>query len=155
MTNRIWTVIGAVVVFFVGFLVASVYQSARLPEEKFGRAYEVSEIVGMQVKSPEGEEWAKINDVVVDTSGHVAFTLLSYGDKLVAVPFGTLSYNREGKHLVLNTTRDRLESAPAYEKGVMADRKKAEGIYRHFGQQPYWYEEGMAVQEEGGYSPTE
>jgi hypothetical protein len=114
----------------------------------------VSEIVGMQVKSPDGEEWAKVSDFVVDTSGHVAFTLLSYGEKLVAVPFGTLSYDKEGKYLVLNTTRDRLESAPAYEKGVVADHKKAEDIYRHFGHQPYWYEEREAVQEEGGY-PSE
>jgi len=148
MANRIWTVIGAVVVFCVGFIVASIYQSARPPEDKFGRTYEVSEIVGMQVRSPEGEEWAKISDFVIDTNGHVAFTLLSYGEKVVAVPFGTLSYNSEGKHLVLNTTRDRLESTPAFTKGARSDWKGAEDIYRHFGQQPYWSEDGMIEREE-------
>jgi hypothetical protein len=34
-----------------------------------------------------------------------------------------------------------LESAPAYRPGDLSDTKRAENLFRFFGQQPYWSEE--------------
>jgi hypothetical protein len=130
-------IIGLIVCFGLGFLAASIYYSGK-GETSWGRSYAVSEMVGTGVTNPQGEEFAKVNDFVIDTNGRVPFTVLSYGEKLVAIPFETLTYSTEGKYLVLDFSREKLDSAPAFDKSVLADRKWVEDTYRHFGQAPYW-----------------
>jgi hypothetical protein len=98
---------------------------------------------------------------VVDTNGHVPFAILAYGEKSVAIPFGSLKYNQEGKYLVLNFDKEKLDSAPAFDKNQLADRKWVEDNYKHFGQAPYWTEgehmkespEGMQDFPSGALSP--
>jgi hypothetical protein len=49
-----------------------------------------------------------------------------------------------GHAFVLNTTQEQLATAPSFNK--LADMKNlryAEDVYKHFGQQPYWTEEGI------------
>jgi hypothetical protein len=134
-------IIGLVVCFGLGFLVASIYYSGK-GETNWERAYTVSEMIGMGVMNPQGEEFGRVNDFVIDTNGRVPFTVLSYGEKLVAIPFETLTYSTEGKQLVLDLAREKLDSAPAFDKSVLADRKWAEDTYKRFGQAPYWNEAG-------------
>jgi hypothetical protein len=130
-------IIGLFVCFGLGFLVAGIYYPGE-GERSWARAYTVSETIGTGVMNPQGEEFGKVNDFVIDTNGRVPFAVLSYGEKLVAIPFETLTYSTEGKHLVLDLSRERLDSAPAFDKSVLADRKWVEDAYRHFGQIPYW-----------------
>ncbi|MFB3885167.1 MAG: PRC-barrel domain-containing protein [Thermodesulfobacteriota bacterium] len=130
-------IIGLIVCFGLGFLVAGIYYSGK-GEASWGRAYTVSEIIGTDVMNHQGEAFGKVNDFVIDTNGKVPFAVLSYGEKLVAIPFGTLTYSTEGKHLVLDLSREKLDSAPTFDKSVLADRKWIEDAYRYFGQTPYW-----------------
>lgn len=137
--NKGWTMIGLIVCFGLGFLAGSLYIEKPGPVN-WGRAYEVSEIVGTYVKNMQGEEYGKIRDIVVDTNGRVPLAVLSYGEKSVAIPFGALTYNREGNYLVLDLTRRILDSAPAFDKSQLANRTWVEDNYRRFGQVPYWTE---------------
>jgi sporulation protein YlmC with PRC-barrel domain len=134
-------IIGLMVCFGFGFLVASIYYLEK-GETSWGRAYTVSEMIGTGIMNPQGEEFGRVNDFVIDTNGRVRFTVLSYGEKLVVIPFETLTYSIEGKHLVLDLAREKLDSAPAFDQSVLADRKWAEDTYKRFGQAPYWTEAG-------------
>jgi sporulation protein YlmC with PRC-barrel domain len=136
-TNKIAVVIGLIICFGLGFLASSVYYSKKF-ERSFGREYVMSEVIGTEVKNPQGEDYGKISDLVVDTNGRVPFAILVYGEKSVAIPFGLLKYNREGKHLVLNFEREKLDSAPSFDKNQLANRTWVEDNYKHFGQAPYW-----------------
>jgi hypothetical protein len=145
--NKTWMIIGLIVCFGLGFLAASFYYSGKSEPVTWGRAYLGSEIVGTHVKNTQGDEYGRISDFVIDTNGRVPFAVLSYGEMSVAIPFGALTYSRKGKYLVLDLTRERLDSAPAFDKSQLANRTWVEDNYKHFGQVPYWTE--AALIEEG------
>ena len=128
----------ALAVFVVGFLVSAIYFSEKTPANGWDRSYVMSELVGSQIKDRQGEDIGSINDFVFDTHGKLAFAILSHENKLVAVPFETLTYDRTAGHLVLNTPKEKVDSAPNFDKGSVSDRKWAEEVYRHFGQRPSW-----------------
>jgi sporulation protein YlmC with PRC-barrel domain len=107
--------------------------------------FESTELMGARVQTSQGEEVARVNDLVIDSSGgHITFAVLSdvagRGDYLVAVPYGALS--RCGEHVLnLNATRDQLTSAPSFDEHAdMSNLAYAADVYRYFGQQPYWTE---------------
>ena len=110
----------------------------------WNRPYDATEIIGTQVKDSQGEEVGKIDDLVFDEEGRISFVLLGYGgflgigQKLVAVPITSLSYDEEPRHFVLNTTKDNIESAPLFSKKTLDDSSWANESYQYFGQQPYW-----------------
>ena len=61
--------------------------------------------------------------------------------KRVAVPFGVLSCKE--RNCVLNVSKDTLEAAPVFvSEDYLSEPRLAEEIYRYFGLQPYWTEEG-------------
>jgi hypothetical protein len=132
-------VIGMIICFGLGLLVASLFYSGKAGTT-WGRAYAVSDIMGSPAKNPHGEDFGWIDDFVIDTNGRVAFAIISYGDKEIAVPFSGLDYDREMGSLVLDTTKERLDSAQAFDKSMLENRESAEEIYRHFGVSPYWTE---------------
>ncbi len=138
--NKILIVVCFIVVFAIGFISANIYDSypGRGGTLGWGRAHEVTDMIGTQVKNPIGDELGKISDFLIDTSGQVTFAILSYADKSVAVPFWILSYDREGKRLILDTTKEKLAAAPAFAKDSLSNQKWAVETYKHFGHQPYW-----------------
>jgi hypothetical protein len=136
MDAKVPVIIGLVVAFGIGILVGGFYQSGKAPE--WGRAYTVSEAVGIEVRSPQGEDFGKITDYVIDTNGRIPFAVLMHGEKPIAVPFGALTYNTEGKDLVLNLSKEKLDSAPVFDKSALANRTWVEETYHYFGQAPYW-----------------
>ena len=107
--------------------------------------YESRRLMGAAVQLPDGSAAGRINDFVIDSSdGHIAFLVLSdvsgRSTSLVAVPFGILSV-RGGDVFVLDTTRDQLEFARDFdESNDLNNTRWAGGVYRYFGQQPYWTE---------------
>jgi hypothetical protein len=84
---------------------------------------------------------------VAGPEGHIAFAVVSYWVSVdtqmrVAVPFDALSC--EGEKCILNASRETFDSAPTFVlDGDLAEQKLAEDIYRYFGLQPYWTEEGI------------
>jgi sporulation protein YlmC with PRC-barrel domain len=103
-------------------------------------------VMGATVQSKDGKAAARIDDLVIDSKdGRVAFLVLDRitgrGDMQVAVPFGELSMS--GNVFVLNTTGNRLASAPRFNAYAdMNNLKWARSDYRYFGQRPYWTEGG-------------
>ncbi len=113
----------------------------------WNRPYGASEIVGTQVKNPQGEVVGKIADLVLDDEGRISFAILGYGgflgigQNLVAVPITSLSYVEEPRYFAINTTKENIQSAPLFSKKALDDPGWANGVYRYFGQQPYWTKE--------------
>lgn len=105
---------------------------------------EVSKLIGTTVKDSRGEDLGIISDIVTGPGGRMAFALLNYWvfddtQERVAVPLGALSC--EEQSCVLNTSRDRLDSAPTFSEDDLTDPKMAGDIYRYFGISPYWTED--------------
>lgn len=82
-----------------------------------------SSIMGDSVTSVSGEDLGKIEDLMVDVSnGTVKYAVLSFGgflgmgEKLFAAPLETLELNAAEKSFILKTSKERLESAPGFDK---------------------------------------
>lgn len=111
-----------------------------------GRPAALSGLVGTYVTTPQGEHLGRITDFVIDSQGHAAFIILAHGgflrigEREVAIPFHSFAYDRTAEHFVLDSTRDKLASAPLFTMRDLYNEKWAEEVYRHFGQAPYWTE---------------
>jgi sporulation protein YlmC with PRC-barrel domain len=106
----------------------------------WGKADRYDQIVGTSVKNQQGEELGKIRDLVIDSQGHVPLAILTHGGfvgmggKLVAVPFSALDFDQKGKDFVLNSTQEKLDSAPVFKMSDLSHEKWPEEAYRFFGQ---------------------
>jgi hypothetical protein len=143
--RRIMPAVVLIIALIFGYSVPNAM--AREMIEKSGETSEASALLGKGVKNPKGEDLGTIIDVVTGPEGHIAFAVLSYWisadtQMRVAVPVGALSC--EGKNCILNASRETFDSAPTFVlEGELAEQKLAEDIYRYFGMQPYWTEEGI------------
>lgn len=81
-----------------------------------------SNLAGTMVKKPESDDIGEIEDVVIELEdGDVAYAVLRFHDwfqnKLFAVPWAelTVAHDEGGRrYLILDTTRERLKSAPGF-----------------------------------------
>jgi hypothetical protein len=114
---------------------------------------ETIDLLGTPVRNPGGEMLGTINAFVIDSQGNIALAILWEGvteninaGRYVAVPLTALSISeRELAEItvVLNMDRKTLDSAPGFDEAKDLNTTQwATGIYRHFGQMPYWTEEG-------------
>jgi sporulation protein YlmC with PRC-barrel domain len=109
-----------------------------------GANHRYDKIVGTSVKNQQREELGKISDLVIDSQGHVPLAILTrggfwgMGGKLVAVPFSALNLGPRRKDYVLDTTQEKLDSAPAFKISNLSDKEWPSDVYRFFGQRPYW-----------------
>jgi hypothetical protein len=140
-----WPVIlGLIFVFILGIGVGTVYFGGGPMTSNWDRAFALSDIKGSNVKNMQGEELGTLDDFVIDTDGRVGFAILSYGDKLVAVPFDAITYDQSEKQLFVNMSKERIESAPEFDKKTDLSRSTwSDDIYRYYGVQPYWGEERL------------
>ena len=98
------------------------------------------------VMNLQGEHLGTIKDVVAGPEGRTVFAILSYEvsddtRKEIAVPFAALSCTEQS--CILNASREELDSAPIFvSEDNLAEPETAEDIYRYFGLQPYWTEDG-------------
>ena len=83
-----------------------------------GNDLRASELIGAQVRNPEGENLGEIKELVM-ASGKDAVVIsvggvLNVGDKLVAVPYEELRVSPDGDAFYVNRTKEQLEAAPAH-----------------------------------------
>ena len=107
-----------------------------------------SSMAGNVVRNLEGDVLGKIEELMVDLDdGRITYAVLSFGgflglhDKLVAIPWDALTVDLEAHEFILNINKERLESAPGFDKEnwpQMADREWAQNIYEYYGHRPYW-----------------
>lgn len=107
-----------------------------------------STLMGDKVVNPQGEHLGEIKELMIDPqTGHVGYAVLSFGgflgmgDKLFAVPFRALELKSERKEFVLNVPKDKLKTAPGFNKNEWpksADRQWGTEIHTFYGLTPYW-----------------
>ena len=144
--NSVKTLMAVISALTFGFVFANVCSAGPM-SIGFDKPYEVSTLVGTHVKNHQDEYLGRINDFVIDKD-RIAFAILAHGgflrmgEKLVVVPFSALSFDHTGGYFKLDTSNERLESAPVFKSTELASGKWAEDVFKYFGQQPYWTEWG-------------
>jgi hypothetical protein len=130
--------------FLLGYAVVNIPAEERATNN--GGMSDAGQLIGMEVKNPQGEALGIIADVIEGPQERLSFAVLNYAvsddtQMRIAVPFAALSCGEQ--NCILNVSRETLNSAPVFAwDDNLTSPKQAEGIYRYFGVQPYWTEKG-------------
>ncbi len=103
-----------------------------------------TEIKGSRVVNVKEENLGKIEEVMIDSEqGRIAYVVLSFGgllgmgNKLFAIPWESLEYNR-GDY-ILRLDKSILEKAEGFdEEAWNLTRDELVSVYKRCGIQPYW-----------------
>ena len=95
------------------------------------------------VVNRQDENLGSIEDLMIDPqNGRIQYAVLDFGgflgigDKLFAVPLEAFDIARSNEQFVLDVTKDRLESAPGFDKSnwpTTADPTFVENMYDYYG----------------------
>lgn len=121
------------------------------PDVRHGPGPEVmsaGSLAGDSVCNAEGENLGTIKDIMIDMrNGKVGYAVLSFGaflgigEKLFAVPWNALSLDAENKRFVLDVDKDRLKSAPGFDKDKWPDMSGqvwAKDLHTYYGSTLYF-----------------
>jgi sporulation protein YlmC with PRC-barrel domain len=96
--------------------------------EQLSRDYRASEMIGRDVRNPEGKDLGKIEDVIVNLKeGEIEYAVLSFGgflgfgDKLFAFPTDTFTSTATSDELVLNIDEKQLSETPGFDNDEWPD----------------------------------
>lgn len=99
-------------------------------------------IIDVEVKNTAKEDLGKIEEIVIDKrSGNVCYLVLSFGgilgmgDKLFAIPWNAINYDKKEECFILNADKERLKNAPGFDKNNwpnMADEQWAQSIRNYY-----------------------
>ena len=112
------------------------------------RLMTASTLEGDRVVNRQGEDLGEIDEIMLDVPrGRVAYAVMSsggflgMGDKLFAIPWSALTLDTDNKCFVLDVDKQRLESAPGFDKDNWPDTADAEfdaRLHSYYGARPYW-----------------
>jgi sporulation protein YlmC with PRC-barrel domain len=112
------------------------------------RVVAAGKLAGDRVRSAAGADLGSIEEIMLDIeTGRIAYAVLSFGgflgigDKLFAVPWSALRFDRGEHEFILDMNRQTLENAPGFDKNHwpdMADPVFGREVYKHYGITPYW-----------------
>ncbi|HSX85420.1 MAG TPA: PRC-barrel domain-containing protein [Cellvibrio sp.] len=104
-------------------------------------------LIGNDVYNHKDEDLGDIKEIMLDmSSGQVAYAVLSFGsflgmgEKLFAVPWSALTLDTINKRFILNVEKDRLKSAPGFDKDDwpdMADSSWTQDVHAYYGTRPH------------------
>jgi sporulation protein YlmC with PRC-barrel domain len=104
-------------------------------------------LIGNDVYNHKDEDLGDIKEIMLDVnSGRIAYAVLSFGGfigiagKLFAVPWSALELDTVNKRFLLNVEKERLETAPGFNKDDwpdMADPTWQNTITSYYGTKPY------------------
>ena len=107
-----------------------------------------STLKGNVVKNLAGERLGTIEEFMIDLeNGRIGYCVLSFGgvlgigDKLFAIPYKAMTLDTQDHTFTLDIAKERLESAPGFDKNAwpdMTDRAWGERVYGFYDVQPYW-----------------
>jgi len=99
------------------------------------------DVVGKRVVNLAGEDVGEIKEIVFEgPAGRVTYAILSFGgflgmgDKLFAVPWGSLSYERTNDVYMMKVDKELLKNAPGFDKDNwpdMSDPTRISEIYQY------------------------
>lgn len=122
--------------------------AADMTRERSSTTQWASNLIGTTVENLQGETLGKITDLTI-SDNRVTFAVISLGvgDRLTPVPINALTI-ADNKNAVLNISKDKLATAPSYEKNSkkwpdFSNRQWTEDTYKFYGVQPFWKEGGM------------
>lgn len=107
-------------------------------------------MIGDDVKNPDGEDLGNVEALMIDVNrGRIVYAVLSFGgflgigDKLFAIPWESLTLDRENECFILDVDEDTLEDAPGFDKDdwpatVPEDDEWLVSVYTHYHHKPYW-----------------
>ena len=108
-----------------------------------GRTLCASDLQDIDVVNAKNEDIGTVEDLVIDRrTGRVDYAILSMGgflgmgEKRHAVPFQALQSDPKNDRFVLDTPKDRLEKAPAFDpndRPDFADEEWSRSVNRHWG----------------------
>ena len=130
----------AVILISFGFYAYTVFNTTKTANQERARA--------LAVKNSKGEYVGTVKNALVDSSGNIAFVILSLGEpiaerrKEIAVPPGAFSYDHENEDFVLDVSKEELAAAPEFAISDLNDPAFAEKVYRFFGLRAPWTEGG-------------
>ena len=103
-------------------------------------------LIGERVANGADEDLGDIKEIMLDMqTGQVAYAVLAFGgflgmgEKLFAVPWQALHLDTANKRFVLNVEKERLKTAPGFDKDAwpdMSDLSWAGGIHSFYGTDP-------------------
>lgn len=103
---------------------------------------------GDTVVNSSGEDLGKVEAIMLDVvGGRIAYAVLSFGgflgmgSKYFAIPWSAFTLDAGEKRFILGVSRDRLESAPGFDKDhwpSMVDPTWATEVHAYYGVTPYW-----------------
>ncbi|VXC68464.1 PRC-barrel [Massilia sp. 9I] len=103
-------------------------------------------LIGDSVVNAQEEDLGDIKEIMLDMqTGQVAYAVLAFGgflgmgEKLFAVPWQALHLDTVNKRMVLNVDKERLKSAPGFDKDAwpdMSDTSWSSGIHSFYGTDP-------------------
>jgi len=103
-------------------------------------------LIGEKVYNPEGIGLGDIKDIMLDVkAGSIAYVVLSFGgflgiaDKLFAVPWTSLEPDDVYKRFILDVDKERLESAPGFDKNHWPEAADPmwQNVHSYYGAKPY------------------
>lgn len=82
-----------------------------------------NQVIGVKVLNHHDENLGKVEEIVLDKqTGQVEYAVLSFGgilglgDKLFALPWKALSYDKDEEAFVVSKSKQVLETAPGFDK---------------------------------------
>jgi len=119
-----------------------------ISQKQHRRVLSAATLANDRVRNSAGEDLGRIEEIMIDIpSGCIAYVVLSFGgflgmgDKLFAVPWGSLRLDEDAHEFILDENRETLESAPGFDKDHwpdFADSTFGTTIHHHYGRTPYW-----------------
>lgn len=104
-------------------------------------------LIGEEVRNKQDESLGEIKEIMIDMrTGQVGYVVMSlggwfsYSERLYAVPWKALQHDVGNHRFILDVSRDKLQSAPAFEKDQwpdMADQTWVREINSTYGTEPY------------------
>jgi len=105
------------------------------------------DVIGKKVVNLDGEDIGEIKEVVIDSgAARVTYAAMSFGgflglgDKLFAVPWVSLNYDRGNDVFFMKANKELLKNAPGFDKDNwpdMSDPTRISEIYKYYGVEHY------------------
>jgi osmotically-inducible protein OsmY len=123
-----------------------------------GKSSLTSSVVGTSVRGLSGEEIGSLADVVVDAStGRLRFAVVELRgqDRVVVVPWKTITLRPAERAALLAISAEKLETAPGFARSEwprVTDSRWDRETYVYYGCRPYWEQESWSRQAQHRYA---